>query len=152
MKASLQKGGLQVSYSLIRMRPMLKVHSVISNRNLQLLEGNQEWCQQHIVLGVSWTFMTTSMESSQWMLWQSLWAHMYVSPVVFERLFSWSHLSLLVLTIFLLPSAGFPEAIQEGLDANIPFTSQCSNVSHCLHTIWLWVFLFVPIGCRKKLL
>lgn len=41
MEAGFQEGGLQVSSSLIPPSPLSQVHGVFSNRDLQLLGGNQ---------------------------------------------------------------------------------------------------------------
>jgi hypothetical protein len=50
------------------------------------------------------------------------------------------------------PFKGFSEPWVEGCDRDIPFRAECSKVSHSLHIIWLWVSIFIPIYCRRKLL
>ena len=49
-------------------------------------------------------------------------------------------------------STGFTELWGEGFDGDIPFRAECSEVSHSLHNVWLWVFVFVHICCWRKFL
>lgn len=42
-------------------------------------------------------------------------------------------------------SAEFPEPMGEEFDRDIPFRTERSEVSHSLHIVWLWVYVFDPI-------
>jgi hypothetical protein len=45
-----------------------------------------------------------------------------------------------------------PGLLGERFNGDIPFRAECSKVCHSLHTIWLWVSMFVLICFRRKLL
>ena len=49
-------------------------------------------------------------------------------------------------------SAGLPESWGEGLDEDNRIWAECFLLSCSRHIAWLWVSVFVPIFCRRKLL
>jgi hypothetical protein len=53
---------------------------------------------------------------------------------------------------FASSSSGFPEPWGKGLDRDIRFKAKYCKVFHSLYIVWLWVSVFVPIYCGRKLL
>lgn len=53
---------------------------------------------------------------------------------------------------FIVLIHGVPWDLGEGFDRHIPFSTECSKVSQCLHNIRMSFSVFVPICCRRKLL
>jgi hypothetical protein len=57
------------------------------------------------------------------------------------------------LILFLLPLLlGSLSSEEELFGGDISFRAECPKVSHSMHDVWLWVSVFVPIGCRRKIL
>lgn len=52
---------------------------------------------------------------------------------------------------YILPASSSRVSWGEEFDGEISFRSESSEISHSLHIFWLWVFVFVPIGCMRKL-
>lgn len=59
---------------------------------------------------------------------------------------------LLLLQFFCLLFSGFLEPRRTGLNGNILLRGECCKVSHSRYIVWLWVPIFVPIYCGRKLL
>lgn len=45
-------------------------------------------------------------------------------------------------SLFLSSSSGFPDPLEEEFDGDILFRSECFNVVHALHIVWLVVSIF----------
>lgn len=91
-----------------------------------------------------------------WVLAQSLWVCMYIRPVVSGR-YCLNCLLGIIHYLWLLKSFCFLFhidfwALSGGFDEDILFWTKCSKVSHSLHIVQLWVFMLVPIYCKKELL
>jgi hypothetical protein len=48
-------------------------------------------------------------------------------------------------------STEFPEPSEEGYYGHTQCRPECSNVSHSLNVVCLWVSVSVPMSCKKKL-
>lgn len=60
------------------------------------------------------------------------------------------HSSTLSLILFLPPFLlGFPDPWREEFDGDKRLKAECSNMSHFLHIIWLWVVL-ASVCCRRN--
>lgn len=86
------------------------------------------------------------------MLPQLLWVHLCTYHVNLEDL---------VFLVFSISSISYPLTSSSGgfsdpweievFDGAIPFGSGCSNVSQCLHPVWLWVSFFVLIWFKGSI-
>lgn len=70
---------------------------------------------------------------------------------VWKKLFLVSSSPLVLRGFFASSSVPFPDPRGEEFDGNISFRADYSKVSHSLHNVWLWVSVFVPICCRRKI-
>lgn len=84
------------------------------------------------------------------MLSQSRGVHIEQSPVVSERHCFFVAIDPLWLLIFLPPLLHISWARRGGVWWRHP--TECSQVSHPLHLAHLWLFVLIPIYCRKRLL
>ena len=54
--------------------------------------------------------------------------------------------------VFASSSAKFYDASGERFDGGLPFRTECAKVSHSLNIAQLWISIFGPYYCRRKLL
>lgn len=80
---------------------------------------------------------------------QSLWIHMCISSAVFTGLVSL--VSSILSCSYDVCASQLPELWLEIFDGNIPFTTECSKVSHSLHFVSFWVSAFLPCISQGKL-
>jgi len=59
---------------------------------------------------------------------------------------------LWLLQFFWLLFSGFLEPWRKGLNGDILFRGECCKDFHSRYIVWLWVPIFVPIYCGRKLL
>jgi hypothetical protein len=59
---------------------------------------------------------------------------------------------LWLLQFFYLLFCRVPYTLREGFDGDTPFQNECSRVFHSLHIVQVWVFVFVSIYSKRKLM
>lgn len=83
---------------------------------------------------------------------QTLWVCISVNPVkCWEETVFGAFLPTSSYSLFASSSIPFPDPWGEEFDGDISFRAEYSKVSHSLHYVWLWVAVFVPICCRRKI-
>lgn len=87
--------------------------------------------------------------------WESIWFILCTLPQSVSSYMCWSCCGMSSIpsaSYIVLPPLPQGPMSPVGTDENIPFNTECSQVSHSLHIAQLWVSLFALIYCRRKCL